>query len=128
MKKYAQLQYQGLNLLDEVGTVQITIDYEASIIHIYDTQQIVAPEYDFIVKNYTLTSSFYQMAAAIRQKNFLQIDEHLSLEQWVDNSTWYFYGITHFVKRYANGTMATEQISTSEWYHQLYSKYYDETM
>ncbi|MER1986037.1 MAG: aminopeptidase [Solibacillus sp.] len=123
MKKYAQIQYQGLNLLDEVGTVEIAIDYELGIVHVYDTQQIVAPEYDFQMKNYRLTDSFYKMAAIIRQKNFLSRAEQATLEQWVEKSTWYFYGITPVIKRYAKSTMTTEPMGTSKYKDEFYTKY-----
>lgn len=123
MKKYAQIQYQGLNLVDEVGTVEIAIDYERGIVHIYDTQQIVAPEYDFTVKNYTLTDSFYKMADIIRQKNFLHKVAHISLMQWIEQSTWYFYGMTPVIKRYAKGTMTVESIHTLKSSDDFYEKY-----
>lgn len=125
MGKYAQLQYQGLNLLDEVGTVEIAIDYENFIIHIYDTQQIVAPEYHFATKNYQLTDSFYKMAALIQQKKFLAISETISIEEWVEHSTWYFYEITPLIKRYANGIMRKESLNSSKWHRQFYRVYTD---
>lgn len=123
MKKYAQLQYQGLNLLDEIGTVELTIDCEQARIHVYDTQQIVAPEYCFQTKQDQLTESFYKMATVVRQKNFLQVKDSLTIEQWVRENTWYFYNQTTTIKRYAEGNMTREHVESSKWAPYFHNAY-----
>ena len=65
-----QLEYRGLNLYDLVDTVEIAIDADLQMIHIYDTQQIVEPEYDFSTKSYMLSEGFWKMAKTIKEKQF----------------------------------------------------------
>lgn len=123
MSKLTELQYQGLNLVDEVGTVEVAIDLVKQVIHVYDTQQIVAPEYDFKIKNYVLTDSFYKMASIIKEKNFLKQQEELSTMDWVEKITWVFYSITPNLKLYENGNMVIENINSLVRKDHFYAKY-----
>lgn len=123
MRRLTELQYQGLNLVDEVGTVEVAIDPEKQVIHVYDTQQIVAPEYDFKIKNYVLTDSFFKMASIIKQKNFLEQQEGLLTMEWVEKVTWIFYSITTNLKLYENGNMVIENINSLARKDHFYAKY-----
>ena len=63
-----QLEYRGLNLHDVIGSVEIAIDVDLNTIHIYDTDHIVEPEYDFLTKNFKLSEGFWKMANVINRK------------------------------------------------------------
>ncbi|MEG0386594.1 MAG: aminopeptidase [Solibacillus sp.] len=102
---YNELEYKGLNLMDQVGTVELAIHAKLKMIHVYDTQQIVDPEYDFRTKNYRLTDEFFKMAQVLMQKSFLEKNIEDSLQSWVDSITWIFYSSKNAVKAYKNKEM-----------------------
>lgn len=123
MNKLNELQYQGLNLLDEVGTVEIALDSQNQMIHVYDTQQIVAPEYNYATKNYVLTDSFYKMAMIIKQKKFLEQHEEMTVDEWVEKIRWIFYSITPVIKLYDQGKMSTINVEKEGISALFYHKY-----
>lgn len=127
---FNELEYKGLNLLDQVGTVELAINAQLKVIHVYDTQQIVDPEYDFQTKNYRLSDGFFQMASVLMQKQFIDATKDGQCQTWVDTITWLFYGSRNCVKAYKNKEMSVVQVeqfsqsSEQQWMEQgYYSKY-----
>lgn len=114
--KIQELEYKGMNLVDEVGTVEIAIDSVLKTIHIYDTQQIVAPEYEFLTKSYQLSEGFFNMATVLKQKQFfLETDEN-NLLKWVNAHTWIFYCANQSVKIYTDEQMiAMANVHARPW-------------
>ena len=100
-----QIEYKGLNLMDIVGTVELAIDSIVSTIHIFDTQQIVEPEYDFATKGYRLSEGFYKMVGVLKEKPLFLAGKDLSLEEWIEAHCWVFYCSKQTVKKYENGQM-----------------------
>lgn len=121
-----QLEYRGLNLMDVVGTVELAIDSKVNTIHIFDTQQIVEPEYDFITKGYRLSDGFYKMAGILKEKPLFLTNKELPFEKWIENHCWIFYGSKQTIKCYENGQMtsyAKQQFAQLEATKKYYSKY-----
>ncbi|ATP41102.1 aminopeptidase [Solibacillus sp. R5-41] len=112
---YNELEYKGLNLMDKVGTVELAINADLKVIHVFDTQQIVDPEYDFQTKNYRLSDGFFKMAHVLMQKSFLEKSIEEPLHSWVDSITWFFYGSKNAVKAYKNKVMLV--VPFSEFTH-----------
>lgn len=102
---FNELEYKGLNLMDQVGTVELAINTDLKVIHVYDTQQIVDPEYDFQTKNYRLTDGFFKMANVLLQKQLLGENKEKHFQFEVDSFTWIFYGSINAVKAYKNKEM-----------------------
>jgi len=91
MKEIFELEYRGLNLFDEISTVEVAIDNQNKVIHIYDINQVVEPEYDFTAKKYQLSEGFYKMAKVLFEKKFLE-SPYETEAQWMTEITWVFYG------------------------------------
>lgn len=85
--KLRELEYKGLNLIDEIGTVEIGLDIEHNKVHLYDMQQIVSLEYDFVKKNYILSEGFHKMANVLMQKQFFSEKDSIQVEQWIKEKT-----------------------------------------
>ncbi len=69
MEKIYQMEYRGLNLFDEISTVELAIDEENQTIHIFDVGQVVSPPiFNFDVSAYELSDGFYKMADVLRHK------------------------------------------------------------
>ena len=79
--KLNELEYKGLNLFDEIGAVEIALNAKHQTIHVYDTAQIVEPEYHFASKNYVLSEGFYKMATVLMQKQFFEKKLEQSLQR-----------------------------------------------
>lgn len=92
MNDLLEFEYRGLNLLDEISTVEISIDKKARIIHIFDQNNVVEPEFYFSTKEYKLTDSFYQMAQILLNKKFILLYEITDLHEWINQFKWIFYG------------------------------------
>lgn len=107
--KIQELEYRGINLMDVVGTVEIAIDAEQKTVHVFDTQQIVEPEYYFQTKSYTLSEGFFKMAIVLKQKQFFLENKDEKLEQWIELHKWIFYCSNSSIKKYYLGEMTVIQ-------------------
>lgn len=108
MDKIYQMEYRGLNLFDEISTVELAIDEEKQTIHIYDIGQVVSPIFNFDVSAYELSDGFYKMADILRHKNILtnqQADSDLTLSEWLIKNNAYFYIPNKRIKKYVQGSI-----------------------
>ncbi|KAB0443402.1 hypothetical protein [Lysinibacillus fusiformis] len=108
MDKIYQMEYRGLNLFDEISTVELAIDEEKQTIHIYDIGQVVSPIFNFDVSAYELSDGFYKMADILRHKKILtnqQADSDLTLSEWLIKNNAYFYIHNKRIKKYVQGSI-----------------------
>ncbi|XRD24131.1 hypothetical protein AABM34_17350 [Lysinibacillus fusiformis] len=108
MDKIYQMEYRGLNLFDEISTVELAIDEEKQTIHIYDIGQVVSPIFNFDVSAYELSDGFYKMVDILRHKKILtnqQADSDLTLSEWLIKSNAYFYIPNKRIKKYVQGSI-----------------------
>ena len=91
MSEIFELEYRGLNILDEISTVEIAIDELNKIIHIYDTNQVVEPEYNFSTKQFQMSDGFLKMSKVLYDKKFFNTQSD-TVEHWINQTTWIFYG------------------------------------
>lgn len=122
-----QLEYKGLNLMDVVSTVEIAIDATRNTVHVYDTQQVVEPEYDFVTKGYRLSEGFYKMADVIHAKPLFLGHKQLMLLEWIEAHRWVFYCSKQTIKEYEQGQfhiIYKEQFSSIEQSVTYNQKYY----
>ncbi|WP_312126047.1 hypothetical protein [Lysinibacillus boronitolerans] len=108
MEKIYQMEYRGLNLFDEISTVELAIDEENQTIHIFDVGQVVSPIFNFDVSAYELSDGFYKMADVLRHKKILtnqQAGSDLTLSEWLIMNNAYFYIPQKRIKKYVNGSI-----------------------
>ena len=108
MEKIYQMAYRGLNLFDEISTVELAIDEENQTIHIFDVGQVVSPIFNFDVSAYELSDGFYKMADVLRHKKILtnqQAGSDLTLSEWLIMNNAYFYIPQKRIKKYVNGSI-----------------------
>ena len=108
MEQIYQMEYRGLNLFDEISTVELAIDEARKTIHIFDIGQVVTPVFNFDVSAYELSDGFYKMADILRHKKILtgqQAATELTLSQWLITNNVYFYSPKQRIKKYANGSI-----------------------
>ncbi|MFJ7917574.1 MULTISPECIES: hypothetical protein [unclassified Lysinibacillus] len=108
MEQIYQMEYRGLNLFDEISTVELAIDEEWQTIHIFDVEQVVSPIFNFDVSAYELSDGFYKMADILRHKRILtnqQPGNELTLSEWLITNTAYFYMPQKRIKKYAQGSI-----------------------
>ena len=119
-----QLEYRGLNLHDVIGSVEIAIDADLNTIHIYDTNHIVEPEYDFLTKNFKLSEGFWKMAGVIKGKQLFLNNDEKSLDRWIESFKWVFYSSGQSIKIYKQGVMVDYKIGYIDNEKLLYEKYF----
>ncbi|MFJ7697129.1 hypothetical protein [Lysinibacillus fusiformis] len=108
MEKIYQMEYRGLNLFDEISTVELAIDEEKQTIHIYDIGQVVSPIFNFDVSAYELSDGFYKMADILRHKKILtnqQANSDVTLSEWLIKNNAYFYIPNKRIKKYIQGSI-----------------------
>ncbi|MFF5996889.1 aminopeptidase [Lysinibacillus sp. KU-BSD001] len=94
----SEMEYKGLNLLDEVCSVEIALDEVLDVVHIYDTNYVVEPTYNFKQKNYELSEGFFQLAEVLKQKYFFVEKRKSNMNEWMSSLTWQFYSSNKSVK------------------------------
>ncbi|MEC1178295.1 aminopeptidase [Metasolibacillus meyeri] len=105
-----KMEYRSLNIFDEISVVEVAFDIEASTIHIVDASMTVAPTYNFTKKHDELSEGFLKMAQVLYQKHYMKVEAY-SLQQWIDEITWQFYGLGEVVKTYENGCFAKNKVA-----------------
>ncbi|MFJ7920376.1 hypothetical protein ACIQ6U_11510 [Lysinibacillus fusiformis] len=108
MDKIYQMEYRGINLFDEISTVELAIDEEKQTIHIYDIGHVVSPIFNFDVSAYELSDGFYKMADILRHKNILtnqQANSDVTLSEWLIKNNAYFYIPNKRIKKYVQGSI-----------------------
>lgn len=107
-----ELEYRGLNLMDEVGVVEIALDEGGNTIHVFDANHIVEPEYRFLNKSYVLSEGFAKFAEVLRSKHFFAEKREGELAEWIEGFTWRFYSSSQMIKTYKEGQFTV--INTAE--------------
>ena len=100
------MEYKGLNLLDEVCTVEIALDEELATVHIYDTNYVVEPTYHFSRKEYELSEGFFKLAKVLNQKYFFVEKKSEDLTMWIESLTWTFYSSNQSIKSFQKQTFS----------------------
>ena len=101
-----EMEYKGLNLLDEVCTIEIALDVESDTVHIFDTNHVVEPTYHFGRKEYELSEGFFKLAEVLNQKYFFVEKRNQNLEKWIDSLTWTFYSSNQSIKCFQGNTFS----------------------
>ena len=107
-----EMEYKGLNLLDEVCTVEIALDEALAIVHIYDTNYVVEPTYHFGRKEYELNEGFYKLVQVLKQKYFFVEKRNENTENWIEGLTWIFYSSNQSIKCYQKNTFSILPLKT----------------
>ena len=127
MSAIFELEYRGLNLLDEICTVEIAMDRLQKVIHIHDTNQVVEPEYNFSIKQFQMSEGFYKMAKIFYNKKFLELQSQTEI-QWINEIVWVFYGSKKSIFKYEEEAIIeipkTQLLNEEQnLTHGLYTKY-----
>lgn len=104
--RLSEMEYKGLNLLDEICTVEIALDEELSIVHVYDTNYVVEPTYHFGRKEYELSEGFFKLAEVLKQKYFFVEKRSENIDQWIESLTWIFYSSNQSIKCFQKKTFS----------------------
>jgi len=101
-----EVEYKGLNLLDEVCTIEIALDVDSNTVHIFDTNYVVEPTYHFGRNDYELSEGFFKLAKVLNQKYFFVEKRSQNLEKWIDSLTWIFYSSNKSIKCFHGNTFS----------------------
>lgn len=86
-----KIQYQGMNLLDEIHTVEIAFDTLEKQVHLYDPSAVIWPEYRGKVNGYILSDGFNLMIKVLGDKPFFSEIRKQNDSDWLERFTWFFY-------------------------------------
>lgn len=107
------MEYKALNLVDEVCTVEITVQEDKRMLHILDLEDAVSPSYNFVEDQFVLSDDFQKMALVLKRKNILlfQNNYEVALEKWLKPLIIIFYRKKSILHVYSNGVMKDVEIS-----------------
>ena len=108
-----EMEYKGLNLLDEVCTVELALDEASATVHIYDTNHVVEPTYHFGRNEYELSEGFFKLAEVLNQKYFFVEKRSQNLEKWINSLTWTFYSSNQSIKCFQENKLLFQFIINS---------------
>ena len=98
-----KLQYQGMNLLDQIATVEIAVDEQHHTVHLYDPQSVVWPEYRGVTSGYVLSEGFEKMLKVLQSKPFFLNWQQQNESNWLCGVTWIFYKQQAHILKSNNG-------------------------
>ncbi|WP_052130276.1 hypothetical protein [Ureibacillus sinduriensis] len=125
MNELLELEYRGLSIMEEIRTVEIAIDEPKNIIHIYDKNEVIEPEFNFSTKQYQLGDGFFKMAEVLYKKTFFE-SKSQTVEQWINEWTWLFYGSKKSILKYEGVSITEipkEKCKQEHINHPFYNKY-----
>ena len=108
----SEMEYKGLNLMDEVGTVEIALDEERNVIHVFDVNHIVEPEYHFLYGTYILSDGFFKLAEVLKSKYFFVEKREMELAKWIASFTWQFYSSNQMIKTFRKDEFTIIPVAT----------------
>ena len=82
-----QFEYKALNLVEEISTVELTLDTINGSIHVFDQDGAVYPQFNFSTKQYEPNDEFWRMKETIEQKYLAAT----FFEQIKEEVRWLFY-------------------------------------
>ena len=82
-----QFEYKALNIVDEISTVELTLDTTNSCIHIFDQDGAVYPHYSFSTQQYEPNDEFWKMKEIIEHKHLAST----FFEEKKEDTKWVFY-------------------------------------
>ena len=82
-----QFEYKALNIVDEISTVELTLDTTIGCIHIFDQDGAVYPHYNFSTKQYEPNDEFWKMKEIIEHKHLAST----FFEEKKEDTKWVFY-------------------------------------
>ncbi|MFJ7950047.1 hypothetical protein ACIQZG_00805 [Lysinibacillus sp. NPDC096418] len=106
MEQIYQMEYRGLNIFDEISTVELAIDEAQQTLHIFDPGEVVVPIFNFDVSAYELSENFYKMADILRHKHILIAQDStgdFTLSNWLVKNNVYFYVPNKRIRKYVDG-------------------------
>lgn len=101
METMPKLIYNGLNMMDEMGVVQITFDTAANRIHVLDKQYVCEPVYDYQKKAYTFSDETLACAKVLFHKKYI-LTNSINFEEWIKKVDWVFYSNKSVILRYVD--------------------------
>ena len=66
-----KFQYQALNLMDEVSTVEVGVDYNSSSVHLLDMSAAIYPMFEYSTKNFIMNEEFLKMVKVLSSKQLI---------------------------------------------------------
>jgi hypothetical protein len=66
--KNISFEYKALNLMDQIETIEITLDYAHRTIHIFDLNGITYPMYSVKNGEYVCSDEFLSLAKCVKEK------------------------------------------------------------
>lgn len=108
----SEMEYKGLDLNEEICTVEIALDEGVNVIHVFDTNYVVEPVYDFANKKYELNEGFYQFAEVLKSKYFFVEKREKEIAEWISSFTWQFYSSNHVIKSYSEGIFSLTPVES----------------
>lgn len=108
----SEIEYKGLNLNEEICTVEIALDEGLNVIHVFDVNYVVEPVYDFANKKYELNEGFYLLAEVLKPKYFFVEKREKEIAEWIASFTWQFYGSNQVIKSYREGIFSLTLVHT----------------
>lgn len=106
----SELEYKGLNLFDEVQTVEIAVDERLHVVHIFDTNDIVEPTYNYQKQNFELSDGFYSFVEVLKSKYFFVEKRELKISDWIESFTFQFYSSKRTLKTYSNKNLNSRNV------------------
>ena len=105
-----KFQYQALNLMDEVCTVEVTVNYEEMVVHLFDDSAAIYPSYDYATENFIMNDEFEKMLQVLAKKYLMRRRDQLNETFCFEDFVWIFYTPQKPLRKLTGSTKCIELI------------------
>lgn len=125
---HEKFQYQALNLMDEICTVEVTVDYEKMIVHLFDSSGAIYPTYDYVSQSFVINDEFEKMLNVLANKYLMrkrnQVNERFRFEDFM----WIFYTPQKPIRKLIGSTKSIVLINQKNEEKSLLQAYFNKIL
>ena len=125
---FEKFQYQALNLMDEICTVEVTVDYEKMVVHLLDSSGAIYPTYDYVSKSFVINDEFEKMLHVLSNKYLMRKRDQVNERFRFEDFKWIFYTPQKPIRKLVGSTKSIVLINQKNEASSLLQTYFEKIL
>jgi hypothetical protein len=125
---FEKFQYQALNLMDEICTVEVTVDYEKMVVHLFDFSGAIYPIYDYASQSFVINDEFEKMLHVLSNKYLMRKRDQVNERFRFEDFKWIFYTPQKPIRKLVGSTKSIVLINQKNEASSLLQTYFEKIL